>query len=343
MTLFDLGDPWQHRQPATPVSAKRLNDREQAITDAINLRATTQDAAMAALTARVLTLELGLMSPDAIAPMWSAYDARYIAGLVDGDALAQWNDLISSRHLLQAVAANKPLWRTAIVNGQPVARFDGSNDFMLVQVATGSVTTTSGSPALTGVTTTGGAWQAGLEITGAGIPANARVGVNPGATINMVDATTGLPVNATASATVTATGAIPQPFTAYAVVRASNGTSANECVWDGGAGVQISAQTASGGRFAIFTGGSQIIQPPKDNTFRLISAVVDSAGGTSKIRNNGVQNSGALVAANPTRIRLGQLNAGTEPLNGDIAAFGIYKSALTVGQLDQLDALYGSP
>jgi hypothetical protein len=34
--IFDFGTPWQHRDPDTPLAAKRLNERENAIVDEIN-------------------------------------------------------------------------------------------------------------------------------------------------------------------------------------------------------------------------------------------------------------------------------------------------------------------
>lgn len=59
------------------------------------------------------------------------YDASAIIGLSDGQAVSQWDDLSTGgEHLTQATGANQPIYKTAIVNGLPVVRFDGSNDTM---------------------------------------------------------------------------------------------------------------------------------------------------------------------------------------------------------------------
>lgn len=63
--------------------------------------------------------------------LWLKADS--IAGLNDGDALTTWVDQSGvGNNVTQATTANKPLYKTNIVNSLPVVRFDGSNDFMSV-------------------------------------------------------------------------------------------------------------------------------------------------------------------------------------------------------------------
>lgn len=55
-------------------------------------------------------------------------DASQITGLADTDPISTWPDLSgNSRHATQT-GTKRPLYRTGVVNGLPVARFDGSND-----------------------------------------------------------------------------------------------------------------------------------------------------------------------------------------------------------------------
>lgn len=67
-------------------------------------------------------------SPLSLSPIaW--FKADGITGLSDAAAVTQWDDASGNgRHVLQATAANQPLYKTAILNGLPVVRFDGSND-----------------------------------------------------------------------------------------------------------------------------------------------------------------------------------------------------------------------
>jgi hypothetical protein len=49
----------------------------------------------------------------------------------DGDAITTWTDLSgNSNSPTQATAGKKPLYKTNIVNGKPVLRFDGSDDYL---------------------------------------------------------------------------------------------------------------------------------------------------------------------------------------------------------------------
>lgn len=54
-----------------------------------------------------------------------------IVGLADTNPVASWNDVSGNgNHAVQAVGADQPLYRTNIVNGLPVVRFDGVSDFL---------------------------------------------------------------------------------------------------------------------------------------------------------------------------------------------------------------------
>ena len=59
------------------------------------------------------------------------YDASQITGLSDGDPVSQWDDKSANAdHAVQATSANQPNYKTGIINGKPVVRFDGSNDWL---------------------------------------------------------------------------------------------------------------------------------------------------------------------------------------------------------------------
>jgi hypothetical protein len=61
--------------------------------------------------------------------LWLKADA--IVGLNDNDPVTTWEDSSSENNdATQGTAANKPLYKTGIINGLPVVRFDASNDFM---------------------------------------------------------------------------------------------------------------------------------------------------------------------------------------------------------------------
>ena len=60
-----------------------------------------------------------------------AFDSRFLSGFSDGSAVDTWTDLSSnSRNATQATSANRPVYKTSIQGGNPVVRFDGSNDIL---------------------------------------------------------------------------------------------------------------------------------------------------------------------------------------------------------------------
>lgn len=70
-------------------------------------------------------------TPASIAGLQLWLDASQIAGLNDGDAVATWSDVSgNAQHATQATASKRPLYKTSILNGQPVVRFDGVDDFL---------------------------------------------------------------------------------------------------------------------------------------------------------------------------------------------------------------------
>lgn len=56
---------------------------------------------------------------------WGA--SRKMTGLSDGDAISSWTDFSGlGNHAVQATGANQPIYKTNIINGHPVLRFDGT-------------------------------------------------------------------------------------------------------------------------------------------------------------------------------------------------------------------------
>jgi len=58
------------------------------------------------------------------------YDATEIDG-ADGESIATWSDQTGNGFdLTQSTSTNQPTLKTSIINGNPVVRFDGSDDFL---------------------------------------------------------------------------------------------------------------------------------------------------------------------------------------------------------------------
>lgn len=70
-------------------------------------------------------------SPSGISSLRAWYKADAITGLSDGSAVSAWSDNSgNSNNFSQATPTNQPLYKTNIINGKPVLRFDGTNDYM---------------------------------------------------------------------------------------------------------------------------------------------------------------------------------------------------------------------
>jgi len=75
-------------------------------------------------------LLLNKFNPKKISDLQLWLDASQL-GLADGDSVSSWTDLSNkNRHATQATAAKKPVFKTNIQNGNPVVRFDGTDDWM---------------------------------------------------------------------------------------------------------------------------------------------------------------------------------------------------------------------
>lgn len=69
-------------------------------------------------------------SPDAVSGIFYWFKADALS-LSDGDSVTTWTDSSGGgRNATQSTAANKPVFKTGVLNGKPVVRFDGSNDYL---------------------------------------------------------------------------------------------------------------------------------------------------------------------------------------------------------------------
>lgn len=76
----------------------------------------------------LLAHDLGNFAPTAITGLKMWFDAGRITGLNDGDTIATWSDASGNgRH---ATSAAGPTYKANIINGLPVARFNGSNQYL---------------------------------------------------------------------------------------------------------------------------------------------------------------------------------------------------------------------
>jgi hypothetical protein len=87
----------------------------------------------------------GAFDPLSLSPaLWLKADALALA---DAAAVSSWTDSSgNARHATQGTGANQPTYRTNIVNGKPVIRFDGSTDHLVTPALPTAV------PAITVVT-----------------------------------------------------------------------------------------------------------------------------------------------------------------------------------------------
>lgn len=69
--------------------------------------------------------------PVAGASTW--LKARSLTGLIDGNSVGTMTDFSGNNNdATQSVAGQKPIYRTGIINGKPVVRFDGSDDIITI-------------------------------------------------------------------------------------------------------------------------------------------------------------------------------------------------------------------
>ena len=70
-------------------------------------------------------------SPRDVSNLILWLDASAITGLNNNDPVATWSDRSGNGNdATQATATNRPLYKTNIVNGKPVVRFDGVDNYL---------------------------------------------------------------------------------------------------------------------------------------------------------------------------------------------------------------------
>lgn len=74
------------------------------------------------------------VQPDSLSNLAAWFKADALS-LNDGDPIASWADSSSGGHTLTAAGSARPTYKTAIANGQPVARFDGSANVLTMDTA----------------------------------------------------------------------------------------------------------------------------------------------------------------------------------------------------------------
>src|ERR671913_280317 len=79
-----------------------------------------------------------LETPQTIPNLGIWLDATKITGLAGGAAVSQWDDASGNgNHATQATGTAQPSYQTAVQNGLPVVRFDGTSDFLSLATAGG--------------------------------------------------------------------------------------------------------------------------------------------------------------------------------------------------------------
>ena len=72
---------------------------------------------------------------------YSALDARFGFSLADNTAIDTWDDRTSGNKDATGTGTARPLYRTGVMGGNPVVRFDGSNDYLKISTVTASKVT----------------------------------------------------------------------------------------------------------------------------------------------------------------------------------------------------------
>lgn len=68
--------------------------------------------------------------PSSVAGLIAWFRADLLTGLANADPISTWTDLSGNGNNLTASSTARPTYRTAVINGKAVARFDGVNDYM---------------------------------------------------------------------------------------------------------------------------------------------------------------------------------------------------------------------
>ena len=111
-------------------------------------------------------------SPEQVSGLELWLKADGITGLANADPIATWPDSSgNSRDATQATSGMRPTYRTNVVNGKPIVRFDGSDDyFALPNFLTGftageifCVLKIDADPPATGGATGIGIWGSGIQ------------------------------------------------------------------------------------------------------------------------------------------------------------------------------------
>lgn len=66
--------------------------------------------------------------PNVTAKLWTDAGITQVAS--DGDVTGRWTGNVNANQFNQTTAGSKPTWQTAELNGYPVVRGDGTDDFM---------------------------------------------------------------------------------------------------------------------------------------------------------------------------------------------------------------------
>jgi len=69
-------------------------------------------------------------SPSDIAGLQIWVKADQITGLADGDSVSTWSDQSGNAHDLTNAGAVRPIYKTAIQNGLPIVRFNGTSQYL---------------------------------------------------------------------------------------------------------------------------------------------------------------------------------------------------------------------
>ena len=79
---------------------------------------------------------LSSFSPLNVSGLIGWLKADSIIGLSDGDPVTTWLGSVGGNNATQSTTANKPTYKVNIINGLPVVRFDGIDDYMDMNIHT---------------------------------------------------------------------------------------------------------------------------------------------------------------------------------------------------------------